>query len=62
MLVAKLQFTFDCQGWTGHNGNAMLVAGRFTISHTKCLKNLLDFLYGMSQLILLIPDADCHAI
>jgi hypothetical protein len=26
------------QGRTGHSSNAMLVAGVFTISHTKCLK------------------------
>jgi hypothetical protein len=26
------------QGRIGHSGNAMLVAGAFTISHTKCLK------------------------
>jgi hypothetical protein len=30
MLVAKLQFTSDCQGWTGHSGNVMLVAGPLT--------------------------------
>jgi hypothetical protein len=37
------------QGWTGHIGNAILVVGAFTISHTKFLKisknfgGLLDF-------------------
>jgi hypothetical protein len=46
------------QGRTGHRGNAMLVAGAFTISYTICLeRGLLKefwglfgfFLYGMSQ-------------
>jgi hypothetical protein len=36
------------QGRTGHSGNAMLVAGAFTISQTKCLKRgLLKELVGL---------------
>jgi hypothetical protein len=55
MLVAKLQFTSEYQERTSHSGIEMLVAGVFTIFHTKCLKRGLlkefwehfDFLYRM---------------
>jgi hypothetical protein len=38
IIHPKLQFTSDCEGRTGHSGNAMLVTEAFTISDTKGLK------------------------
>jgi hypothetical protein len=47
MLVAKLQFTSECQERTDHSGNAILGAGAFIISHTKYLKRgLLKVFWG----------------